>query len=385
MKYLTDELVKSSNLQSFVNRIGILPNPDKILRKSGHTYQVLRDLRNDSHVWSCLQSRKSGTLNLDYFIDSNNSEQKVMDFIEKTLAGINLNRIISEILDAPYFGFQVHEIIWQNDKSNPAKLTLKDIALRPQEIFAFDTNGKLIFKPVFGKESKLVPEYKFLLTTFEADLLNPYGNSLLSKCYWNVTFKNSCIRFWVNYMEKYGMPLLIGQYNRGATQAESEKLAEALAEMTEDTVIVTPMDINIDIKEAARNSSVELYREMINHCNAEISKTILSETLTTELHSGSFAAAQTHFRVRREVIAADTKIVENTINELIDYIVKINFGETISPCFKFVINDSDNLNKIDRDIKLVNAGVKFTKDYWMRTYGLSADDFDLNQQVNSID
>jgi phage gp29-like protein len=114
---------------------------------------------------------------------------------------------------------------------------------------------------------------------------------------------------------------------------------------------------------------------MINHCNSEISKTLLSETLTTEIDSGSFAAAQTHFRVRKEVVISDSKIVENSINKLISYAVKINFNINKFPKFQFVINDSDNLTKIERDIKLVQSGVKFTKDYWMKTYGLSDSDF----------
>ena len=116
------------------------------------------------------------------------------------------------------------------------------------------------------------------------------------------------------------------QYQLGSTQEENQKIADALSNMTDDTVIVTPMDINIDIKEATRNSSTELFRELINQCNSEISKTLLSQTLTTEIGAGTFAAAQTHFRVRKEVIIADSKIVENSINKLIEYAVKINFN-----------------------------------------------------------
>ena len=377
MKYLTDELVKSSNLVNFVNHLGILPNPDKILRKFGNTYQTLRELSNDSHVWSCIQSRKSGTLNLDHFIDPNGSDDQTTDFVRDFMAEMDLNGIITEILDTPLYGFQVLEIIWKFDGKKDGKIIPSKMIAKPHEFFAFDTKGNPVLKPTLGGDTKKLPDFKFIVSTFEANSVNPYGNGLLSKCYWHVTFKNSGIRFWVNYMEKYGMPLLIGQYTRGSTQAESQKLAEALAEMTEDTVIVTPMDINIDIKEAARNSSVELYRELINRCNAEISKTLLSETLTTELHSGSFAAAQTHFRVRKEVIAADTKIAERALNQLIGFAVKINFGDVPLPKFKFVINDSDNMNKIDRDMKLVQSGVKFNKEYWMKTYGLSAADFEF--------
>lgn len=375
MKYLTDELIKSNNVQRFVNQIGILPNPDKVLRRAGNTYQALRELRNDSHIWSCIQSRKSGTLNLDHFIDPNGCENSICDFVKMMLDRLDLNKTISTLLDTALFGFQVHEIIWKFEDDNEGRIVPERLLVKPQELFQIDTNCKAYLKASFDKEPKELPDYKFIVTTFEADTQNPHGNGLLSKCYWHVIFKNSAIRFWVNYMEKYGMPLLIGHFNRGASNDEISKLSEALAQMTDDTAIVTPSDIDIAIHEATRNSSVELFKELIKQCNSEISKTILSQTLTTEIDSGSYAAAQTHFRVRREVIAADSKIVEGAINQLINYAVTINFGKSQLPKFRFVINDSDNMNKIDRDIKLANAGVKFTKDYWMRTYGLSENDF----------
>jgi phage gp29-like protein len=44
-----------------------------------------------------------------------------------------------------------------------------------------------------------------------------------------VIFKNGGLKFWVNFSEKYGMPILMGQYNRGATSEEIEKLAQELA------------------------------------------------------------------------------------------------------------------------------------------------------------
>jgi phage gp29-like protein len=373
MKYLTDELINSSNNLSFFNHLGILPNPDKILRKNGNTFNKIRELLNDSHVWSCIQSRKSGTINLESFIDSNNCDNNIVEFVKDFLNQLDINSFINEILDSVLFGFQVHEILWKNEADG--KIVPQRLIAGLQELFAFDKSGDLkLFKN--DKNATIrVPENKFIVSKYQSSPTNPYGSGLLSKCYWNVTFKNSAVRFWVNYMEKYGMPLLLGQYTRGATQTESDKLAEALLDMTDSTVIVTPMDINIDIKEAARNSSVDLYRQMINHCNSEISKTLLSETLTTEIDSGSFAAAQTHFRVRKEVVISDSKIVENSINKLISYAVKINFNINKFPKFQFVINDSDNLTKIERDIKLVQSGVKFTKDYWMKTYGLSDSDF----------
>ena len=61
---LTNELVTRDNFLTFHKYIGILPNPGKIIDESGSTAQVYANLKNDPHVWSCIQSRKTGVLSL---------------------------------------------------------------------------------------------------------------------------------------------------------------------------------------------------------------------------------------------------------------------------------------------------------------------------------
>ena len=358
----------------FIN--GILPNPDKILSKTGKTIEAYRELKNDPHVWSCIQSRKSGVLSLDYLLDSNGADKSIIEFIELTLNSINMNKLISDILEAVLFGYQPLEILWKIDNKGLKKLIPGQISAKPQEWFYFDLKGNLMFKRNF-KDGEKVPDFKFLVPKHEASFQNPYGEALLGKCYWSVTFKNGGIKFWVNYTEKYGMPLFLGQFQRGATQDEIKEFASALAGMTQDTVIVSPNDFKVDIAESNKATSVELFRELIKHCNAEISKALLSQTLTTELESGSLAAAQTHFKIRKEVIRSDSKLCESTINTLIDYIVKVNFGDIKGPKFRHIINESDNQERIDRDIKLVQAGIKLNKDYWAKTYGLKDEEFEV--------
>jgi phage gp29-like protein len=370
-EYAERQLIKNY----FIN--GIMPNPDKILSKTGKTIEAYRELKNDPHVWSCIQSRKSGVLSLDYLLDFNGADKSIVDFIELTLNSININKLIADILEAVLFGYQPLEIMWKFDSKGMKRLIPENISAKPQEWFYFDKNGNLMFKKNF-KDGEKVPDFKFLIPRHEASYQNPYGEALLGKCYWSVTFKNGGVRFWVNYSEKYGMPLFLGQFQRGASMEEIKEFAAALAGMTQDTVIVSPNDFKVEIAESNKATSVELFRELIKHCNAEISKVLLSQTLTTELGSGSLAAAQTHFKIRKEVIRADSKLCESTINTLIDYIVKVNFGDMKAPKFRHIINESDNQERIDRDIKLVQAGIKLNKDYWAKTYGLKDEEFEVN-------
>lgn len=320
-KLLTGELVTRENRYSFMKHIGMLPNPDKIIGRGGRSYETLRDLKNDPHVWSCVQSRKSGVLSLDWEIEG---DDEISKNVAELLNYLDIYAIISEILEAPLFGFQALEIIWDYSASTNLHFVPISISPKPQEWFFFDNDGILKYNNGSGLEGVAIPDEKILNVRHEATYMNPYGTALLSKCYWSCTFKNGGLRFWVNFMEKFGMPVLLGKYTRGASDEEIKHLAEVLGNMTENSVIVSPSDIEIKLEEAVRTSSVDLYYELIKLCNAEISKALLSQTLTTELDSGSYAASQTHFTIRKEVVRSDIRLVEHSINRLISIIFKLN-------------------------------------------------------------
>jgi len=332
-KLLTSGLMKAKSFH-FGDSFGLLPNPDKVLAK-GRNYESLRELMNDPHLWSCVQSRQSVALTKELLLEQNGVDDAIFSKIENLFNGNKKDKLMKAALNASLFGFQNIEIVWQYQNG---EYLPNDFEILPQERFAFSLNGETFFlgQDSEGNSWKKVPDYKIITAQHQASFINPYGQSLLSKCYWAVTFKNGALRFWINFMERYGMPLLIGKYNRGATLEESENLANALANMTQDTVIVSPSDIDITLHEANRNSGAALYADLIQHCNNEISKAILSETLTTEMKGGSFAAAETHNKVRNEVSLSDIKIIESCFNQVVEYFIDINFGkQKLYPLVKF--------------------------------------------------
>ncbi len=329
---LTQELVSRVRQYSFMKYIGLLPNPDKVLSYAGRSYETLRDLMNDPHVWSCVQSRKSGITNCKWEISTND---KIGQDIKTIFEKIDLSSLISSIFNAILFGFQPIEIIWKLDNTGELSIVPDRFVPLPQEYFVFSPNGKLLLKGNSLNEFVELPEGKMICPQYEATLQNPYGTALLSKCYWACTFKNGAFRFWMNFMERYGMPLLIGQYQRYATTQEVEALADSLVNMAENSVIVAPEGIDIKLAEASRTSSVELYYQLVRTCNAEISKALLSQTLTTELDSGSYAASRTHYSIRREVIMSDLQFVQHYLQKLIDLIYKVNSIQNTDTKFVF--------------------------------------------------
>jgi phage gp29-like protein len=376
MPKINNNLLKDINYAnaSYLLRNGMLPNPDKVLRLQGRTYQTFRDLKSDPHVWSCIQSRKAGLLSLDFKINPNGASDAIVHEVELMLSNLDMNRIERDILEAPLFGYQPLEIKWALTDSRRSMLVPVDIIAKPQEWFFFDSDRKLRYKAEGAPDGIPVPAEKILIVSYEADYINPYGNSLLSKCYWPVFFKTNSLKFWVKFAEKFGMPVMLGHYSRGATESEAQQLADSLNAVAEDSVIVVPDDLSLELHEASKGSSSELFRDLIKFCNAEISKTILSQTLTTELDMGSYAAAQTHFKVRKEVILSDISLIESFMNKLIRLFVEMNYSSP-APKFSLVMNDADDMQMVERDTKLTQTGqLKFSKEYWMRTYGFKEDE-----------
>jgi hypothetical protein len=102
-----------------------------------------------------------------------------------------------------------------------------------------------------------VARKKVSAAPIQRHLRKPYGERVLSRCFWPVTFKKGGLKFWLRFIEKFGAP--------GSSQALSEcsktdvdELAEKLERAITDAVFVIPEDSSAQIVEAAGKSGSRL-------------------------------------------------------------------------------------------------------------------------------
>ena len=379
-KHLSEEIAtRKRSLNYYSLAMSYLPDPDIVLKKQGKDMKVYKELLCDSHVFACVQSRKAGVLSLEWEINRGLDKDETAEKVIETIKKLDIYKFINDILDATLFGFQPIEIIWGRVDNLVLPIELK---AKPSEWFCFDDENQLKFRTkehYFGEE---LPPKKFLCPQANPSYENPYGERTLSRVFWPVTFKKGGLKFWVIFTEKYGIPHLIGKHPRGASEEETDRLAGLLEQMVQDAIAVIPDDSSVEIQEANKSSSAEIFEKLMDKMNAEISKAILGQTLTTEVGStGSYAASNTHFAVRQDIIDADKKMVEKTINQLIQWIYEINFSNKDVPVFEmFEVEDID-LGLAQRDKILSETGVKFTKDYFIKNYGLEEEDFDIREDI----
>lgn len=382
-KNLSEEVASLRRAFDFFSTGSFLANPDKVLRKAGKDISAYHEIKSDSHVKACIRSRKAGAKSMLWDIDRGKAKSKHAQFIKHIFQQLPVFSIIDDILEAPLFGYKPLEVYWKKETAGSREAVIPTaVKGKPIEWFYFGENGELLFRSRQCWQGEPVPPKKFLVPRQEPTDNNPYGFPDLSLCFWYYTFKKGGLRFWLQFIEKYGMPFVIGKQPRGTDEAESDALLEALDQMIQDAVAVIPDDSSVELMESAKTSSSAVYKEFLYFLNAEVSKAILGQTLTTEIQDkGTYSAAKVHLEVRDDIIMADVKLVEETFNQLIEWIIELNFGYVPDvPKFIMYREHDIDLDLAQRDQIITNMGYQFSLDYMNKAYFLSDGDIAVREQ-----
>lgn len=377
-KTLSDEIATRQRRLDFSALSFYLPNPDLVLQYQGGIVSVYYPLLVDAHVWACVQSRKAGVLSLEWELDRGAAKSREAKAAERMLKAMDINGTLSDILDAVLWGYQPMEIMWGEAEG---MLTPTEVLAKPSEWFVFATDGALRFlskdKPMEGEQ---LPDRKFLCPRNQGSYANPYGERVLSRCFWPVAFKKGGWKFWSVMAEKFGMPYTIGKVPPATTDAFRAHFADQLEALVQDGIAVINDSHNIELLEFKGGlSSGNLYKGLIEAANTEISKAILGHGGAADSTPGRLGGDDASLAVRKEIVDADRRLVEETMNTLLRWFHEMNFSGGEAP--RFVMYEEEQVDKAlaERDEILTRGAAKkyaFTKEYLMKAYGFAEEDLE---------
>lgn len=378
--YLPSEIATRARATGFGSLTGWLPNPDPILRKSQKSIEVYKDLLSDAHTGGAVEGRKAATLALKWMISREgvSDESIAAPVVAAAVEAINIRSFVSDILDAPLYGYAPLEVMWRIDEFGwcvPSAVIGK-----PPEWFVFDNDNEPRFLSNGGVlNGEYLPPRKFLIPRHGATYENQYGTPVLSRVYWPVQFKRGALKYWIEFLEKFGGPWVKAHYPSGMEQGDVDEFTTTLASMTRNGTLVLPDNTTADIVTvAAASGATGLYAEFIATANAEISKAIVGHTGGVESTPGKLGSEDVALGVRGDIVLADKELVTSTVNALIDWIYELNFpAEAERVRFLLYEEEDIDLNLATRDKTLTEMGVTFTKEYFKNTYDLGEDDFTI--------
>jgi phage gp29-like protein len=355
----------------YVDGLQLLPTTDPIQKARGFDLRVYAETRRDDQVQTALQQRKLALIGKEWNVlagGNKRQDKAAADFITEQLGNIAFDRSNEKMLGTGlFYGHAAAECLWARDGRF---IALSDIKVKNVRRFGFAPSGELRLLTSAQPMGEAVPERKFwAFSTGADDDDSPYGLGLAHWLYWPTFFKRNDIKFWLIFLEKFGMPTGVGKYPAGALQSEKERLLHALSAIQTDSGVIIPEGMTIELLEAARSGSAD-YTALYDRMNAAISKVILGHTGATDSTAGKLGGDDMASEVRSDLIAADADLICSSFNRsVVKWLCEWNFpGAALPKVWREVEEPEDLKSRADRDKVLFDMGYKPTLKYVTETY-----------------
>lgn len=361
---------KSQSASPFVD---LLQPEDSILSTKGgiDNLKIYKELLRDDQVASTWQQRRLSLTSCDTVVEPGGEDalsKKAADALQVELDGMDWDGITDKMLYAIFYGWGVAEVLW---RPNGELVSFDRIIVRDRSRFRFDRNRNLYLWAT-GSGWQLMPDRKFWTVSNGADHDDePYGLGLAHSLYWPVFFKRNDIKFWLVFLEKFGMPTTLAKLPSGAVNDPVQKNAAIamLRNIATDAGVVVPDNVVVELLEASRSANVD-YAGMHDAMNGAISKIVVGQTMTTD-DGSSLAQGQVHERVAQSLTEADSDLLCESFNRgPVRWWTEFNFpGAKLPRVYRHTAPEEDLNARAERDAKIKALGYSPTADYIIETYG----------------
>lgn len=308
----------------------------------------------DAHLGSQFALRKQAVTGLDFEILANEDDpqgDKVADFCRQCIETLpNWDENLLDMLDALAKGYSLHEILWDQSSGQAMPRDLKWV--HPKRLTFWDSLTPRVLteeEPTHGVD---LQPFKWVYHRHKARSGYDTRAGIMRTCTWMYLFKNYTIKDWVSFSETYGQPLRIGKYSPSATKEDKEALLQAVRSIGVEAAGIISRNTEIEFIEAQRTGSLNIYEALANFCDAQVSKAVLGQTLTSEAGGskgqGSYGLGKVHNEVRLDLVKADASALAKTITQLLlKPIVGFNFGwDAPMPQFHFQVQEPEDLKAL---------------------------------------
>ena len=319
-------------------------------------YDIYSDIATDAHVQAVVQKRRAGVLASPIEF---RKEGVAVDAVNEQLRSPWFLRFLEDAIDSRLWGFTL--VQFYRDEHGWI-----DYYLIPRK------HVNLIDRQILARQSDLqgIPfdDFDNLLLIRDKEDLGRY----LSLCPW-VIWKRQSAGDWAQFSELFGMP--VRKYTYDA--ADPDALSNAVQSANEQggaAVFFCPTGTSLELIESGgAAASSDLYESRINRCNAEISKAILGNTLTTEAsETGTQALGTVHADEEDALFKQDRQMILNLLNyEMTDIFARLGVDTRGG---EFVYAETEKTTAHDRQQALrtimVDLGLPVDPDVISETFGV---------------
>jgi len=346
---------------------------DSVLRNRGnYDLQIYEQVLSDDEAMATFAQRRLAVTQCEWLVEAGGDrpiDRQAADWLTAQLKRINFDNLTTKMLFGVFYGYAVAELIYKPDGGY---IGIDQIRVRNRRRFRFDKDMglRLLTQDNMAEGIRAQAPYFWSFSCGADHDDEPYGLGLAHWLYWPVLFKRNGIKFWLIFLEKFGMPTAVGSYDTTASDSDKMALLSATRAIQTDSGIIMPKDMALELKEAARSGTPD-YKTLFDAMNAAIQKVVLGQTASTQGTAGKLGNDKLQSDVRNDIIKADADLVCESFNlGPVRWLMQWNFPAAALPrVFRVTEEPEDMATRADRDQKVAQMGFKPTLGYVTQNYG----------------
>ncbi|MGO1072314.1 DUF935 domain-containing protein [Lysobacter sp. CA199] len=351
----------------------LMVSSDSLLNaRGGGDLSLYEQIYSDPDVKGALNQRELAVTQCEWIVEPGGKRKidiAAADDLRKQLKRLNWDNITTKMLAGVFYGYAVAEIIY---KPEGDRVVIDRIKVRNRRRFRFGKMGDLRLMTLNSMLEGIpaaAPYFWHFATGADHDD-EPYGLGLAHWLYWPVLFKRNGIKFWLIFLEKFGMPTGVGKYDPTASDTERARLLQATRAITVDSGVIIPKGMELDLLEAARSGTAD-YKTLHDTMNATIAKVILGQTASSQGTPGKLGNEDLQADVRADIVKADADLICESFNTgPARWLTERNFpGAAVPRVYRVTEAPEDLKSRADRDTAIFGMGFKPTLAYVQDTYG----------------
>lgn len=324
--------------------------------------QVYNDIVIDSHLSACIDNRISRTTSKEFKIVDNKGAEIAAE--SEIFASAWFRDFIKYSLESKFYGYSLIQFgdlinkkfsfveVFPREYVYPAANSVRKYSNSNTELIAYDGPDFAPWVIGVGKNQDL---------------------GLLMKAAPLVIYKKTALGSWTEFAELFGAPFRMGKTDVRDVELR-DNMFNMLENMGRNAYGVFDKDDIIEFVRDGKTDSHNVFNELVERVNTELSKLILGSTMLMD-DGSSKAQGQVHERTSGAINKEDAFFIMSVVNDtLIPFLNKYHGFNIVG---KFVFDDTENTSKQDQfkiDIELVKNGFNVPKEYFTETYGTPIED-----------
>ncbi len=349
----------------------LLVPQDRLLNMRGDDLRVYENVLSEPQVQSVLQQRRLAITRCEWRVDPASEarvDKKAADLVKKQLDRVGWDNVTDKMHYGVFYGYAASEVIYERVDG---QVGLGAIKVRNRRRFRFDKDAKLrllTYQNMMPGELCDSPYFWHYATGADNDD-EPYGLGLAHWLYWPTLFKRNGLKFWLTFLEKYGMPTAMGTYPANATAQEKANLLAATQAIRIDSGFIVPQGMAMELLKADRSGTAD-YKALQDNMDEAMAKVVLGQSMTSESRGGQYKSEVQH-DVRQDLVKADADLICESFNLTVGrWLTAWNFSAAQPPKVYRVVEEPEDLNQMaTRDKSIYSMGFKPSQKYIQDTYG----------------